>query len=357
MVRFHTKHGHSPPPGDRNSFAYTIGGYLDLTTRASRNRTLTCNDEEFASFASRLLQLNSPADLKSVENRTINQDFFTAIRFLPKGFVDLLILDPPYNLSKDYNGRRFSEKEGEEYRDWFRNAIRLIVPTLAPTASVYVCSDWKTSILIAPILEELFRIQNRITWEREKGRGAKANWKNNTEDIWFCTRTNDYVFNVDAVKLKRKVIAPYRDADGAPKDWQEEDDGNFRLTYPSNVWSDITIPFWSMRENTDHPTQKPEKLIAKLVLASSIPGAFVLDPFLGSGTTAVVCKKLGRKFLGIEQDTEYCCWAEKRLQLADMDKSIQGYSEGVFWERNSLSDQKPEKKTPSSQQTLSLFDE
>jgi site-specific DNA-methyltransferase (adenine-specific) len=293
------------------------------------------------------LRLNAPVEISFLENRIINQDVFSAAEFLPSNFVDLLILDPPYNLSKDYNGQRFREKDNDEYAIWFQNVIRLIIPTLRPDASIYVCSDWKTSILIAPVLGKFFQIQNRITWEREKGRGAKTNWKNNTEDIWFCTRTNDYIFNVDAVKLKRKVIAPYRNADGAPKDWQEENDGNFRLTFPSNIWSDITIPFWSMPENTDHPTQKPEKLIAKLVLASSHPGSMVLDPFQGSGTTAVVCKKLDRRFIGIEQDTEYCCWAEKRLQLAESDKSIQGYSDGVFWERNSLNDQKHEKKTPT----------
>ena len=330
---------------------------MNLKTRAPRNRTLTCSADERASFESRLVRLNAPSDIASLENRTINQDFFSVIALLPRSFVDLLILDPPYNLSKDYNGKRFSEKDVNSYREWFRKVLELIVPTLTATASIYVCSDWKTSILIAPVLEELFQIQNRITWEREKGRGAKSNWKNNTEDIWFCTRSKEYAFNVDAVKLKRKVIAPYRDAEGAPKDWQEEDEGNFRLTYPSNIWSDITIPFWSMPENTDHPTQKPEKLIAKLVLASSSPDDFVLDPFLGSGTTSVVCKKLGRRFLGIEQDLEYCCWAEKRLQLADWEKSIQGYSDSVFWERNSLSDQKPEKKSSVGQQTLSLFDE
>ena len=145
--------------------------------------------------------------------------------------------------------------------------------------------------MIAPVLEQEFHVQNRITWERAKGRGAKKNWKNNTEDIWFCTVSDRYVFNVETVKVKRKVIAPYRTDDGKPKDWEEEDGGSFRLTHPSNIWTDITIPFWSRSENTDHPTQKPEKLIAKLVLASSNPGDMVFDPFLGSGTTAVVAKK------------------------------------------------------------------
>lgn len=95
-----------------------------------------------------------------------------------------------------------------------------------------------------------------------------------------------------------------------------------------------------MSENTDHPTQKPEKLLAKIILASSNEGDVILDPFLGSGTTAVVAKKLGRRYVGIEIDETYCCLAEKRLELAEKDRNIQGYSDGVFWERNTLIDQK-----------------
>ncbi|HDP35782.1 MAG TPA: site-specific DNA-methyltransferase, partial [Candidatus Hydrogenedentes bacterium] len=114
---------------------------------------------------------------------------------------------------------------------------------------------------------------------------------------------------------------------------------NYRLTHPSNLWTDITIPFWSMPENTDHPTQKPEKLIAKLVLASSNESDFIFDPFLGSGTTAVVAQKLNRRFCGVEINQEYCCWAIKRLRLAALDAAIQGYEDGIFWERNSLNDQ------------------
>jgi site-specific DNA-methyltransferase (adenine-specific) len=166
---------------------------------------------------------------------------------------------------------------------------------------------------------------------------------------------NDYCFNVEAVKIKRRVIAPYRSENGEPKDWEETQDGNYRLTHPSNLWSDITIPFWSMPENTDHPTQKPEKLIAKLVLASSRPNDLVFDPFLGSGTTAVVARKLNRHFCGIELNREYCGWAAKRLLQASTDKTIQGYADGVFWERNSLNEQKPRKI--QNEDILELFHE
>ena len=114
---------------------------------------------------------------------------------------------------------------------------------MKPHASLYVCSDWRTSTSIYAVLEESFHVRNRITWEREKGRGAKKNWKNNTEDkpkiIWFCTKSERYHFDVDAVRLKRRVLAPYR-ADGQPKDWSEEPRGRFRLTHPSNIRTDTS---------------------------------------------------------------------------------------------------------------------
>ena len=198
-----------------------------------------------------------------------------------------------------------------------------------------MCCDWETSLIIGSVLQELCIVRNRITWQREKGRGAAANWKNGMEDIWFATKSDNYTFNLDAVKIRKKVIAPYK-VDGKPKDWQKTEQGNYRDTCPSNFWDDITIPFWSMAENTAHPTQKPEKLIAKIMLASSNPGDIVFDPFLGSGTVSVVAKKLNRHYVGIEQNPQYCVWTEKRLEMAEQDKDIQGYNQGVFWERNTL---------------------
>ena len=210
----------------------------------------------------------------------------------------------------------------------------MIKPLLKNTASVYVCCDWKSSLIIGNVLKKYFKVQNRITWQREKGRGAKANWKNAMEDIWFATNSDVYTFNLEQVKLKKKVLAPYK-VNGKPKDWEETSTGKYRKTCPSNFWDDISIPYWSMAENTAHPTQKPEKLIAKLILASSNVGDVVFDPFLGSGTTAVVCKKLGRGYCGIEQNERYCVWCEKRLETAENDKTIQGYADGFFWARNS----------------------
>ena len=307
--------------------------------RAGRNRTLTLGDSDLSVLRKRLVKINQPTSFESIENKTIHQDIFQVIDYLPDEFVDLVFVDPPYNLNKKFNLTTFKEMESEKYEQWLDSWVAKLIRILKPTASIYICGDWKSSGAIFNVAKKYFKIQNRITFEREKGRGAKSNWKNCSEDIWFCTLSNDYHFNVEAVKMKRKVIAPYKHDNGEPKDWEESSDGKYRITHPSNIWTDITIPFWSMSENTDHPTQKPEKLVAKVILASSKPNDVVFDPFLGSGTTSVVAKKLGRKYVGIEIDELYCCLAEKRLETADNIKSIQGYSDEVFWERNTLNEQ------------------
>ncbi len=308
------------------------------------NKTLTLSAEEENFFFSQCIDFSSckeipPLTVEDIEDKTLCGDSFLALASLPKNFSRLAIVDPPYNIEKNYDGSVFKSMSEAEYEDYTEKYLSLILPALTTDASIYICCDWKSSISISKVLckfkeRKLLKIRNRITWQREKGRGAKENWKNGMEDIWFCTRGNDYVFNLDAVKIRRRVIAPYRE-NGNPKDWTESKSGKFRDTCPSNFWDDISIPFWSMAENTEHPTQKPEKLIAKLILASSCPGDVILDPFAGSGTSQVTAKKLGRHFVGIEKSRTYCAWAQKRLQDAQSDRKIQGYADGVFWERNS----------------------
>ncbi|RYD75205.1 MAG: site-specific DNA-methyltransferase [Verrucomicrobiaceae bacterium] len=305
--------------------------------RAPRNRTLFLSDEDRGRLRP---QLRNVAHCEPIEpNCVINANSLKLAKCLTPSSVDLLFLDPPYNLTKSYNGTKFYKKAVSEYTEWLDEMIGSFVSLLKPTASVYICGDWLSSASIYPVASKHFTIRNRITWEREKGRGASANWKNASEDIWFCTVSDNYFFDVSAVKLRRRVIAPYRKEDGTPKDWSATETGAFRDTHPSNMWTDITIPFWSMPENTDHPTQKSEKLLAKILLASSRPGNLILDPFAGSGTTCVVAKKLGRRFIGVELDEEYALLALRRLELAGEDQSIQGYTQGVFWERNTMAKQ------------------
>jgi len=321
-----------------------------MTARAPRNRTLTLTSRDRL-YRANLLTLHSPAMLPDVLNKTIYQEFFSACAFLPDAFADLLVLDPPYNLTKQFGTTAFKAMSNEAYEVLLDSWLSALERLLKPNASIYVCGDWRSASAIQRALERRFMVRNRLTWEREKGRGAKQNWKNCAEDIWFATVSDNYTFNINAVKLRRRVLAPYR-RHGAPKDWTESDEGNFRDTHPSNIWTDISVPFWSMPENTRHPTQKPEKLLAKLILASSNENDVVLDPFLGSGTTSVVAKKLGRRFVGIDIDEQHCLMAEKRLALAEMDKSIQGFSDGVFWERNSLGEQKKSRRL--SRQRISI---
>lgn len=312
--------------------------------RAPKNRTITLSRAERELYGNGLIQISMTTGLDTIENSIVNQDVFEILDFLPNSFVDLLILDPPYNLTKTFNSTTFKKESIAKYTEWFEGLLVKLLPTLKNSASVYVCSEWFTSTAIHLVLEKHLKVRNRITWEREKGRGAKKNFKNTSEDIWFATVSDDYVFNVEDVKLKRKVLAPYTNTNGAPKDWQDTSAGQFRLTHPSNLWNDITVPFWSMPENTDHPTQKPEKLLAKLILASTNENDFVFDPFMGVGSGLVTAKKLNRRFLGIEIETEYCLLAAKRLHLADDNSTIQGYSDGVFWERNTLNTQKQNHK-------------
>ena len=302
--------------------------------RARRNRTISMEGGQAEHYRKYILNLEGLEGLEIVENSIICADSFAVLPKLRSGTFDLLFADPPYNLNKQFGQERFTLRSSGAYEAWLDSWLKLCVPLLKGDASVYICGDWRSSGAIQRVGSKYFKLQNRITWEREKGRGAKKNWKNAAEDIWFFTVSDDYTFNLDAVKQRRRVIAPYRE-NGQPKDWNESEKGNFRDTHPSNIWTDISVPFWSMPENTDHPTQKPEKLLAKIILASTNPGDLILDPFAGSGTTAVVAKKLGRHFVMIESDEDYCLLAAKRLELAETDISIQGFSDGVFWERNS----------------------
>ncbi len=300
--------------------------------RAPRNRTIELSADEIAHYRKNILSADD--NFADCRNKIIGGDAFEILEKLPENHFDLLFSDPPYNLTKNFGENSFKRISGADYETWLDSWLSKTVRLLKPNASVYICGDWRSSGAIERVGANYFTARNRITWEREKGRGAAKNWKNASEDIWFFTASDEYVFNLEAVKTRRKVLAPYT-ANGAPKDWKISTDGNFRLTAPSNLWTDLTVPFWSMPENTAHPTQKPEKLLAKIILASTNENDLILDPFLGSGTTAVVAKKLNRAFVGIERDENYCLLAEKRLAVAETGKTIQGLADGVFWERNS----------------------
>jgi site-specific DNA-methyltransferase (adenine-specific) len=302
--------------------------------KSIRNKTIDFNIEDGENYLKNCVEVEKVDVIDT--NCTVIGDAYAALKKIKDKSIDLLIVDPPYNLDKNFHGNGFKKLKNDAYAEYTEKWIKEVKPKLKDNASIYVCCDWKSALVIGSVLDKHFILRNRITWQREQGRGAKANWKNSMEDVFFATVGEEYTFNLNAVKQRKKVLAPYRE-NGLPKDWEETKEGKFRNTCPSNFWDDIAVPYWSMAENTAHPTQKPEKLIAKLILASSNVGDLILDPFAGSGTTGVVAKKLGRNYINVEQNPLYCAWGEKRLLDAETDKSIQGYEDGVFWERNARS--------------------
>lgn len=277
------------------------GSKLGSSPRAPRNRTLVLEPGDDARFVPRSL----PA--RPVEGVFVGDaiEFLRSVRN-----ANLIVADPPYNKGKNFGNNR---DRRSDYEDWTAAWLDAAKIAIAPDGSLYVCAPWEHSGLMQRLIGERFTIRNRITWKRDKGRGARANWKNNLEDIWFATAGEPYTFNLEAVKVRKKVIAPYRDGEGRPKDWVQSVEGRHRMTHPSNIWTDLCVPFWSMPENTPHPTQKPERLVERILLASSGTGDLVVDPFVGSGTTAVVAKKLGRRFAGVDLNPEYVRLAMKRL--------------------------------------------
>ena len=223
--------------------------------RAPRNRTIELSEQEVEIYRRRIIY--SENNLKDCRNRIVCGDAFKLLKKFPEKQFDLMFADPPYNLTKNFGENSFRQTSLEQYETWLDSWLKETVRLLKATASIYICGDWRSSSAIQRIGLKYFTLRNRITWEREKGRGALKNWKNAAEDVWFFTVSDDFVFNLESVKTKRKVLAPYTE-NGKPKDWEKSDGGNYRLTAPSNLWTDLTVPFWSMSENTAHPTQKPE---------------------------------------------------------------------------------------------------
>jgi len=151
--------------------------------RAPRNRTIELTAPEIEIYRKRLIR--SKVDLTDCRNKIICGDAFQALKKLPEKTFDLLFADPPYNLTKNFGENSFRQTSLDDYEAWLDSWLKETVRLLKPTASVYICGDWRSSSAIQRGGLKYFRLQNRITWEREKGRGANKNWKNSSEDVWF----------------------------------------------------------------------------------------------------------------------------------------------------------------------------
>ncbi len=274
-------------------------------------------------------------------NTYYNLSYEESINIINNNSIDMFFCDPPYfisgNKSEEINlktGDRYDWdkqwKNKNDYYKWTKDWLKISYNQLKETGSIYVCTSWEHSGKIQEIMEEIgFKIMNRITWKREKGRGAKKNWKSTHEDIWFAVKNeNKYKFYVDRVMVEKKVVAPYRDSEGNPKDWFERDGKKFRNTYPGNLWNEFTVPFWSMSEVKSyaqtkktpenilikHNTQKPKELVKKCILSSTDENDIICDYFVGSGTSAIAAKELNRNFIVFDINSNCIKMLETRLE-------------------------------------------
>ena len=226
-------------------------------------------------------------------------DSLDIMRDMNSGSVDLVIADPPYNLGKNY-GNNHDIRGFREYLEfsetWLREAHRI----LAPHGTLYVFMGFRFISYLYDILDRRLGMffNSWITWHYTQGMGRTKGFSPRHDDILMFTKSEDLDLNIDSVRIPQKY---YRERN------------NMAGANPGDVWS-FSHVHYSNPEREDHPTQKPEALIARMVLASSTEGGLVLDPFSGSGTTARVCQALNRRCIAIEINPAYVEIALRRLK-------------------------------------------
>ncbi len=220
---------------------------------------------------------------------------------MPNSSVDLIIADPPYNLNKDYGNGSDNQTwvEYERFTNaWLDEAVRL----LKPDGSIYVFMGVRFIARLFHILDQERKLvfNTWITWHYTQGMGRKTGFSPRHEDILFFTKSQQCTFNLNEVRIPQKYFRERNNMAGAN---------------PGDVWQFSHVHYCSA-EREQHPTQKPEALMERVIKASSRKGELVLDPFLGSGTTCKVAKLLGRRSVGIELNPDYVSMSIRRLQMA-----------------------------------------
>jgi len=230
----------------------------------------------------------------------IQGDALKLLKLIDTESVDLIIADPPYNLKKDY-GNMSDNQSFEEYLVFTRNWIKEAKRVLKPTGTIYVFMGFRFISYLYEILEREnnLNFNNWICWFYTQGIGKKKGFSPRHDDILMFTKTNNFVFNLDLVRIPQKY---YRSIN------------NMRGANPGDVW-EFSHVHYCQDNRQNHPTQKPEGLIERMVLASSNIGDIVLDPFAGSGTTLRVCQQLNRNCIGFELNPEYIELIKNRLSL------------------------------------------
>ncbi|MFP6561039.1 site-specific DNA-methyltransferase [Paraburkholderia sp. B3] len=244
--------------------------------------------------------------------RLLNRDFLTDAANLPDASIDLIVADPPYGLGKDY-GNDSDMRSGENFLAWTYEWLELAIPKLKASGSLYVFCTWQYAPEIFVFLKSKLTMINEIVWDRRVPSmgGTTRRFTSVHDNIGFFAVSKNYYFDLDPVRIpydavtkkarSRKIFEGSR--------WLE-------LGYnPKDVWS-VSRLHRQHAERVDHPTQKPLEIVERMVLASCPPGGRVLDPFMGSGTTAVACARQKREFVGYEINESYCAIARERVSAA-----------------------------------------
>ena len=215
----------------------------------------------------------------------------------PSETINLIATDPPYNLKKNY-GNSIDHKEWDEYErftdEWLNQAVRI----LKPTGSIYVFMGVRFISKLCLMMEEKHLIFNGwITWHYTQGMGRKKGFSPRHEDILYFTKSENYVFNLDSVRIPQKYFRKRNNMEGAN---------------PGDVWQ-FSHVHYSNSERQSHPTQKPSALMERIIKASSNENNIVLDPFVGSGTTCVAAKALNRQWIGFDLNPDYVEMSKKRI--------------------------------------------
>lgn len=240
-------------------------------------------------------------------------DTLEYLRGLPDESVDLVVSSPPYNLGKEYEARRALEIYLEEQKHVLSECHRLLKRTGSLFWQIGAFSDKGAliplDIRFFPILESLGMIpRNRIMWIRQHGLHGRRKFSCRHEAILWFTKSDSYIFNLDSIRVPQK----YKNK----KHYKGEKKGEFSChpdgKNPGDIWLFRNVKH-NHEEQTIHPCQFPEDLVARIVLATTHRGDVVLDPYMGSGTVAIVAQNSGRHFLGAELDARYHCVALRRL--------------------------------------------
>ena len=252
--------------------------------------------------------------MKDWLNRVFCEDALTGLARIPDGSVDLILTDPPYNLGKDY-GNASDQQSVEAYLAWTEQWIAAVLPKLKANGSLYIFLTWRFAPEIFVMLKKRMTMMNEIIWDRRVPSmgGSVRSFSSVHDTIGFFVNRKDYYFDLDAVRIpydaETKKARSRSIFVGAK--WLE-------VGYnPKDVWS-VSRLHREHPERADHPTQKPLEIIERMVKASCPPGGVVLDPFMGSGTTAIAAKRLGRQFTGFELNPVYCEIIHARLAAPEV---------------------------------------